>query len=131
MNQPNEKINYVNYETIKKITCNFNPNLKLGSGAFGSVYLGKLNDKKVAIKVLSIYEDYSNLLGHFKNELVILYERSEHPNVLPLLGASCDAVPCLIYEYMPNGSLEKRLACEVFIFIFKLDTIRNLKPKRK
>ena len=35
-----------------------------------------------------------------------------HDNILPLYGYSLDGTyPCLVYEFMPNGSLEDRLMC--------------------
>lgn len=40
--------------------------------------------------------------------------RCKHENLVELLGFSSDgAQPCLVYEYMPNGSLLDRLACLV------------------
>lgn len=40
--------------------------------------------------------------------------RCQHENLVELLGFSSDgAQPCLVYEYMPNGSLLDRLACLV------------------
>lgn len=37
-----------------------------------------------------------------------------HENLLTLLAYSADGPDCcLIYSYIPNGSLEARLACEV------------------
>ena len=40
--------------------------------------------------------------------------RYVHTNLLQLLAYSADGPDfCLVYAYMPNGSLEARLACEV------------------
>lgn len=49
----------------------------------------------------------------FRTE-VELMSRYTHENLLKLLGYSTNGPDsCLVYAYMPNGSLEARLACEV------------------
>ena len=51
-----------------------------------------------------------------RNELNYLAEY-RHPNVIALYGWSLDGPdPCLIYDYMKNGSLQDRLQCLVNIF---------------
>lgn len=46
--------------------------------------------------------------------LFFFFNRCQHENLVELLGFSSDgAQPCLVYEYMPNGSLLDRLACLV------------------
>jgi hypothetical protein len=41
-----------------------------------------------------------------------------HDNILPLFGFSVGGdEPCLVYQFMPNGSLEDRLLCRVIIVI--------------
>lgn len=81
---------------------------KLGEGAFGSVYLAKDPDdgKLIAVKVLR------NEFGkHFVGELDVI-TRLQHPNLLSLHGITFGKnTLCLVYQYMPNGSLSDRLAC--------------------
>ncbi|CAL5210016.1 unnamed protein product [Lathyrus oleraceus] len=92
-----------NYSDIKKITNSFK-NI-LGKGGYGSVYKGKLHDKRnVAVKILS--ESKGN--GEdFINEVASI-SRTSHVNVVRLLGFCLEgSKKALIYEYMPNGSLEK------------------------
>ena len=44
-------------------------------------------------------------------ELRILHA-VRHDNILPMYGYSLDgSFPCLVYQFMPNGSLEDRLLC--------------------
>lgn len=108
-----EKTNLINFDVIKTCTKNFDSSTILGSGGFGTVYFGQLDDKKVAIKKLDIYDKDSSLLKQFENELLMLSQCKTHPNILPLLAVSLNEIPCLIYEYMPNGSLDRRLTCKV------------------
>ncbi|WJX15096.1 hypothetical protein P8452_05281 [Trifolium repens] len=91
------------YSDIKKIT-NFFKN-KLGQGGYGSVYKGKLHDERVvAVKVLSESKGDGE---DFINEVASI-SRTSHVNVVRLLGFCLDgSKKALIYEYMPNGSLEK------------------------
>jgi len=45
-----------------------------------------------------------------------------HDNILPLYGYSLDGPdPCLIYQYMANGSLEDRLlqrVIELYLYLY-------------
>ncbi|XP_039842556.1 U-box domain-containing protein 70-like isoform X3 [Panicum virgatum] len=88
-------------------TENFSSSLKIGEGGFGCVYRGTLRNMKVAIKVLKPY----NLQGQsqFEQEVAIL-SRVRHPHLVTLLGA-CLESSALVYEFLPNGSLEDFLVC--------------------
>ena len=86
---------------------------KLGEGGYGCVYKGKLRSGElVAIKMLS----KSKANGQeFINEVAAL-GRIHHVNVVRLVGFCVTASKhALVYDYMPNGSLEK------FIFSERLD----------
>ncbi|KAG6389924.1 hypothetical protein SASPL_151399 [Salvia splendens] len=91
------------YSTIKKITNSFNETL--GKGGFGNVYKGKLpNSRLVAIKVLN---DSNGNGEDFMNEVASI-SRTSHVNIVPLLGFCFEGSErALIYDFMPNGSLEK------------------------
>ncbi|KAF8728108.1 hypothetical protein HU200_018687 [Digitaria exilis] len=96
------------WEEMESATSSFSEALKIGSGANGTVYKGKIHQKTVAIKVLK--SDDSRITKHFKQELEIL-GKTRHRHLLLLLGACLDRA-CLVYEYMENGSLEDRLQCK-------------------
>ncbi|KAB2629919.1 receptor-like protein kinase [Pyrus ussuriensis x Pyrus communis] len=88
---------------IKRMTNGFKK--KLGEGSFGSVYSGELpNGVPVAIKVLN---DSKGRGEDFINEVGTI-GRIHHVNVVRLLGFSAGGGKrAVIYELMPNGSLEK------------------------
>uniref|UniRef100_A0A6N2M1J5 non-specific serine/threonine protein kinase n=1 Tax=Salix viminalis TaxID=40686 RepID=A0A6N2M1J5_SALVM len=91
------------YSEIKKITNGFKD--KLGEGGFGSVYKGKLRSGRfAAVKLLG----NSKANGQdFINEVATI-GRIHHVNVVQLLGFSVEGSKhALIYEFMPNGSLER------------------------
>ncbi|XP_052301301.1 G-type lectin S-receptor-like serine/threonine-protein kinase RKS1 isoform X33 [Populus trichocarpa] len=81
---------------------------KLGQGGFGSVYKGLLaNGLEVAIKRLS----RSSRQGteEFKNEVMVI-AMLQHRNLVKLLGyCTQDGEQILIYEYLPNKSLDSIL----------------------
>ncbi|XP_059599319.1 rust resistance kinase Lr10-like [Vitis vinifera] len=91
------------YSDIKKMTYNFKH--KLGQGGFGSVYKGKLRSGRiVAVKMLVM----SKANGQdFINEVATI-GRIHHVNVVRLVGFCIQRSKwALIYDYMPNGSLDK------------------------
>ncbi|GLT55626.1 hypothetical protein SLA2020_287300 [Shorea laevis] len=95
------------YADIKRITDQFKD--KLGEGAYGTVFKGRLsNDVWVAVKVLN---NFRATAEEFINEVGSMC-RIHHVNVTRLIGFCADGNKrALVYEHMPNGSLEK------FIFV--------------
>ncbi|CAA2953891.1 G-type lectin S-receptor-like serine threonine-kinase At4g27290 isoform X2 [Olea europaea subsp. europaea] len=91
--------------TILKATNNFSVNKKLGQGGYGPVYKGTLEDgQDVAVKRLS--KTSMQGLDEFKNE-VICIAKLQHRNLVKLLGCCIEGEEkMLIYEYMPNKSLD-------------------------
>ncbi|KAI4323637.1 hypothetical protein L6164_023228 [Bauhinia variegata] len=96
------------FSIIKHCTNHFSDESKLGRGGFGSVYKGVLpNGKHVAIKRLSRTSHQG--LEEFRNE-VIFIAKLQHRNLVRLLGCCMEEnEKVLVYEYMPNSSLDYHL----------------------
>ncbi|XP_062232062.1 LEAF RUST 10 DISEASE-RESISTANCE LOCUS RECEPTOR-LIKE PROTEIN KINASE-like 2.1 [Phragmites australis] len=91
------------YSEVKRMTKSFSH--KLGQGGFGTVYKGNLpNGREIAVKLLKNSKDDGQ---EFMNEVASIM-RTSHVNVVTLLGYCLQGSKrSLIYEYMPNGSLER------------------------
>ncbi|KAJ0966087.1 hypothetical protein J5N97_027225 [Dioscorea zingiberensis] len=94
--------------TIEDATNNFSEANKLGEGGFGPVYKGVLHDgQQIAVKRLA--GNSSQGLIELKNE-VILVANLQHKNLVRLLGCCLEKQEkLLVYEYLPNTSLDKFL----------------------
>ncbi|XP_059450070.1 G-type lectin S-receptor-like serine/threonine-protein kinase At4g03230 [Corylus avellana] len=94
--------------SILAATDNLSEVNKLGQGGFGPVYKGKfLGGQLIAIKRLS--RGSGQGLEEFKNE-VLLIAKLQHRNLVRLLGYCIDRdEKMLLYEYMPNKSLDSFL----------------------
>ncbi|KAL3631350.1 hypothetical protein CASFOL_024334 [Castilleja foliolosa] len=91
------------YSDLKKMTKSFSESL--GKGGYGSVYKGKLADGHfVAVKILNESKGNGQ---EFINEVASI-SRTSHINVVTLLGFCFEgSKTALVYDFMPNGSLEK------------------------
>ncbi|CAI9275598.1 unnamed protein product [Lactuca saligna] len=97
---------FIQFKTILSATNNFSLANKLGQGGFGPVYKGMLPGVgEVAVKRLASQSGQG--LKEFKNE-VVLIGKLQHRNLVKLLGYSMkDHEMILLYEYMPNKSLDR------------------------
>ncbi|KAJ0693559.1 putative protein kinase RLK-Pelle-DLSV family [Helianthus annuus] len=96
------------FHTVKKATNDFSEDNKIGHGGFGVVYKGELqNGRLIAVKRLSINSGQGE--PQFKNE-VMLVAKLHHRNLVGLLGFCLEGSErLLIYEFLPNSSLDKLL----------------------
>lgn len=104
-NQEDLELPYLEFATIQSSTNNFSAANKLGEGGFGPVYKGELQSgQEVAVKRLA--ENSGQGIHEFKNE-VLLISKLQHRNLVKLLGCCIEREErMLIYEYMPNRSLD-------------------------
>nr|GMD36893.1 G-type lectin S-receptor-like serine/threonine-protein kinase At4g27290 isoform X1 [Ipomoea batatas] len=96
---------FFSFESILVATNNFSDANKLGRGGFGPVYKGVFEGgREIAVKRLSNESGQGS--NEFKNE-VILIAKLQHRNLVRLLGYCIKGKEkILLYEYMPNKSLD-------------------------
>ncbi|KAL6131580.1 hypothetical protein ACLB2K_069954 [Fragaria x ananassa] len=105
--------NYLEGETLHQATAGFSPSNQIGSGGFGSVYKGILDqDSIVAIKVLNLQQKGAS--KSFMAECNAL-RNIRHRNLVKIISC-CSSTDyngndfkALIFEYRSNGSLEEWL----------------------
>ncbi|KAL2324334.1 hypothetical protein Fmac_023392 [Flemingia macrophylla] len=91
--------------TLQVATKKFSLQNKIGRGGFGEVYKGTLVDgREIAVKKLSRISVQG--VVEFKNE-ILLIAKLQHRNLVTLIGFCLeDQEKMLIYEYVPNKSLD-------------------------
>ncbi|XP_028123624.1 cysteine-rich receptor-like protein kinase 25 [Camellia sinensis] len=91
--------------TLQVATNFFSELNQLGHGGFGPVYKGLMpNGQEVAVKKLSLNSRQG--LREFTNEVKLLL-KIQHKNLVTLLGCCADGPEkMLVYEYLPNKSLD-------------------------
>ncbi|NXC00784.1 IRAK2 protein, partial [Orthonyx spaldingii] len=113
---------------ITNATNSFSDKNRICEGTFADIYKGQRNNMVYVIKRLKEAIITNNILLHvfilqlectspnstqrfFHTEVQICF-RCCHINILQLLGFSVETgLHCLIYPYLPNGSLQNKLQC--------------------
>ncbi|KAI7739593.1 hypothetical protein M8C21_022618, partial [Ambrosia artemisiifolia] len=111
------KLKKFSFSELRDATTNFNKLLKIGEGGFGTVYKARIRlcESQIEPLVVAIKRlNKQSMQGHkeWQTELQVLGV-VDHPNLVKLLGyCSVDGERMqrlLVYEYMPNKSLEVHL----------------------
>ncbi|KQJ86007.1 wall-associated receptor kinase-like 14 [Brachypodium distachyon] len=104
------------YNEMARATSSFSHTHRLGTGAYGTVYVGRLPTSSpvlVAIKRLRCRhdddDDDGKAVSRLLNEIKLISSLS-HPNLVRLLGCCLDrGEQILVYEFVPNGTLSHHL----------------------
>jgi serine/threonine protein kinase len=105
-----DKYKKVTYADIAKVTDRFSSINLVGSGSFGSVYKGILDEQLVAVKVFHL--EQNGALKSFNTECESL-RNIKHKNLVSVITSCCsidckgDEFKSLLFNYIPNGNLEE------------------------
>ncbi|KAL3502911.1 hypothetical protein ACH5RR_037360 [Cinchona calisaya] len=99
---------FFSFTSIESATDHFSEAKRLGQGGFGPVYKGRLdNGLEIAVKRLNRMTAHG--IEQFKNEVTVI-SKLQHRNLVRLLGyCTRKEERILIYEYLPNKSLDSYL----------------------
>ncbi|XP_061524090.1 interleukin-1 receptor-associated kinase 3 isoform X2 [Phycodurus eques] len=101
----------ISLRDIQEGTKDFHPEMRISEGCFSDVYLARTGGEMFAVKLFKQVNNVSwkKLWDIFQKEMEI-HRLCRHPNILELLGCfSNERRYCLVYPYMPKGSLFHRL----------------------
>ncbi|XP_015362462.1 interleukin-1 receptor-associated kinase 1 isoform X4 [Marmota marmota marmota] len=115
---------------ISQGTRNFSEELRIGEGGFGCVYQAVMRNTTYAVKRLKEESDleWTVVKQSFLTEVKQL-SRFRHPNIVDFAGYCAESgFYCLVYGFLPNGSLEDRLhfqaeACPPLSWTQRLDIL--------
>ncbi|KAI9073537.1 hypothetical protein K1719_044505 [Acacia pycnantha] len=99
----------IKYKDLYMATKGFREKELLGSGGFGSVYKGTMPGSKIEVAVKKVSHGSRQGMREFIAEIVSI-GRLRHRNLVSLLGyCRRKGELLLVYDFMPNGSLDKYL----------------------
>ncbi|PQP97226.1 L-type lectin-domain containing receptor kinase IX.1 [Prunus yedoensis var. nudiflora] len=96
------------YKTLAQSTNNFDEGEKLGEGGFGGVYRGFIPDLNSYVAVKRVSSSSKQGPKEYASEVKII-SRLRHRNLVQLIGWCHERKFLLVYEFMPNGSLDSHL----------------------
>lgn len=97
------------YDILEEATDYFSQSTKLGEGASGTVYRATLPDGYIVAVKRLFFNTNRAWVDDVFNE-VNLISGIQHKNLVKLLGCSIEGPESLlVYEYVPNGSLDQYL----------------------
>ncbi|XVF70431.1 hypothetical protein PTKIN_Ptkin11bG0161100 [Pterospermum kingtungense] len=103
--KPEVKLTLFSFASVSAATDKFSASNKLGEGGFGPVYKGiLLKGDQIAVKRLSKRSGQG--WEELKNEALVI-AKLQHKNLVRLIGCCIEKdEKILVYEYMPNKSLD-------------------------
>ncbi|KAL9321348.1 hypothetical protein ACSQ67_013187 [Phaseolus vulgaris] len=103
------------YNELESATNKFSESEKLGQGGFGSVYRGFLKDLNSYVAIKRVSRESKQGVKEYATEVKII-SQLRHKNLVQLLGwCHREKDLLLVYEFMPNGSLDFHLYGKGFL----------------
>ncbi|GLT76239.1 hypothetical protein SLA2020_479100 [Shorea laevis] len=108
------------FNELARATNNFNDVDKLGQGGFGGVYRGFLTDSNSFVAVKRVSKGSKQGIKEYASEVKII-SRLRHKNLVQLIGWCHEKGELLlVYEFMPNTSLDSHLFTEESLLIWEM-----------
>lgn len=106
---PSDRCRQFSLSEIKQATCDFADHCMIGSGGFGHVFKGYIDDGSITVAVKRLNSSSMQGAREFRTEIEMISDL-RHLNVVSLLGF-CDehGEMILVYEFMPRGNLRDNL----------------------
>ena len=100
----------ISFQYLLDITQKFHQGNQIGEGGFSQVFRGITHNRKIHAAVKKMRIDTYDLIMKI-NHNVDQLPRFKHPNIIDLMAYCNESRErlCLVYPYMKNGSLKKRL----------------------
>lgn len=96
-------------EEIKLATSNFDDNFVIGTGGFGNVYKGYMENGTYCVAIKRLNQSSRQGAREFQTEIKML-SNLRHLHLVPLIGyCDDDGEMILVYEYMVHGTLRSHL----------------------
>ena len=97
----------ISFQYLLDITQNFHQSNQIGEGGFSQVSQGITHRQKIHVAVKKMRIDNFDNFNHEVDQL----PRLKHPNIIDLMAYCNESRErlCLVYPYMKNESLKKRL----------------------
>ncbi|XP_059447578.1 L-type lectin-domain containing receptor kinase IX.1-like [Corylus avellana] len=112
--------NKFSFYELARATNNFSDEEKLGQGGFGGVYRGFLRDSNSYIAVKRVSKGSKQGIKEYASEVKII-SQLRHKNLVPLIGWCHERGELLlVYEFMPNGSLDSHLFTEESLLLWAI-----------
>ncbi|KAE8790733.1 Cysteine-rich receptor-like protein kinase 15 [Hordeum vulgare] len=107
VNESDSRFSLFSFSKIRSATNNFSDKNIVGKGGFGTVYKGQLRQDQLDIAVKRLSPSSVQGFREFMNEIKLIASL-QHKNLARLFGCCIKSKErILVYEYMPNGSLEE------------------------
>jgi serine/threonine protein kinase len=112
--------NKFSFNELAHATNNFNDEEKLGQGGFGGVYKGFLRESNSFVAVKRVSKGSKQGMKEYASEVKII-SKLRHRNLVQLIGWCHERGELLlVYEFMPNGSLDSHLFTEESLLIWAI-----------
>jgi hypothetical protein len=108
------------FQELAHATNNFNEEEKLGQGGFGEVYKGFLRDSSSFVAVKRVSKCSEQGIKEYVSKVKII-SRLRHRNLVQLIGwCHGRGELLLVYEFMPNRSLDSHLFTQDSLLIWAM-----------